>query len=361
MIDGGDGAYCFWDQNQPNLYITSYYYNRYTIFQNGSWTNNIDNYSGVFVNPADYQHNNNLLIANAVDFIGTHANELLVVPDIPQNGNGTFVDVGTNTDGYFSHVKISPFSTPGSTTVFLGTVSGCLFKVTNAQALPQTTEIGSAQFPASNISCVAVGGSEDTLLVTFSNYGVSSVWQTFDGGAQWNEIEGNLPDMPVRWAIYHPQNSRQALIATELGVWSTGNLHDQQVYWQPQTTGMANVRVDMLVVRESDNMVLAASHGRGLFWAEFPVDLFAGVTDQPDQDLNFTIRQSAGQLIIDLGPTSLEPVDISLYSLNGKQVMNRKIASGTSHALNTEALTPGVYLVKINNKGKTTAQKVVIL
>ncbi len=358
MIDGGDGAFCFWDQDQPNLYITSYYYNRYTIFQNGSWANNIDNQSGVFVNPADYQNNNNLLIANAVDFIGTHSNEILRVPSIPQNGNGTFVNVGTNAGGYFSHVRISPFSTPASTTAFLGTVGGRLFKVTDIQAIPHTTEIGSPSFPTSNISCVAVGGSEDTLLVTFSNYGVSSIWQTYDGGLQWREVEGNLPDMPVRWAIYHPQSSHQALIATELGVWSTSNLRDQQVNWEPQTTGMANVRVDMLTLRQSDNTVLAASHGRGLFHAEFPLDLHTGVPGGLQQQ-GMIIRQMASQLIIDPGATGGK-AELSLFDLNGKLILKKEIPAHSQSVVSTEKFTPGVYLVRLQSQGNSFTRKIVI-
>ncbi|HNX43973.1 MAG TPA: T9SS type A sorting domain-containing protein [Bacteroidales bacterium] len=360
MIDGGDGAFCFWDQDQPNLYLTSYYYNRYTVFQNGTWVSNIDNQSGVFVNPADYQNNNNLLIANAVDFVGTHANQVLRVPDIPQNGNGVFVDVGTFCEGYFSHVKISPFSNESSTTLFLGTVSGRLFKVNNAQAVPQTTEIGSPEFPASNISCIAIGGSEDTLLVTFSNYGVSSIWQTYDGGEQWNEVEGNLPDMPVRWAIYHPQNSRQALIATELGVWSTSNLHDAQVYWQPQTTGMANVRVDMLTLRTSDNTVLAASHGRGLFRAEFPLDLNTAINSAESQDIKIYTDGSGGKLTIETKNSLGKHGEISLFTLGGKKVMDQDFTVSALHSFSTGPLVPGVYLVKVVTDNRIYCRKLFI-
>jgi hypothetical protein len=151
----------------------------------------------------------------------------------------------------------------------LGTQAGRLFKVANAHSNPQVTEIGSSNFPPGNISCIAVEGSEDTVLVTFSNYGVSSVWQTYDGGTTWVEREGNLPDMPIRWAAYRPGNSKQAILATEIGVWTTDNLDEHDVYWTPSVQGLANVRVDMLDLRKSDGTILAATHGRGLFTAKF--------------------------------------------------------------------------------------------
>jgi hypothetical protein len=134
------------------------------------------------------------------------------------------------------------------------------------------TEITGEDFPIAYVSSIAVGQSEDVLLVTFSNYGVESVWQTIDGGQNWTNVEGNLPDMPIRWALYHPANDEQVMLATELGIWTTNLLSSEEVVWNQNATGMANVRVDMLSLRQSDNTVLAATHGRGLFTAIFPLD-----------------------------------------------------------------------------------------
>ena len=75
--------------------------------------------------------------------------------------------------------------------------------------------------------------------------------------------------MPVRWGLLHNEDSNFALIATEIGVWQTSNLLSEEISWIPSSNGLANVRVDMLSIRDIDNMVLAASHGRGLFYGEF--------------------------------------------------------------------------------------------
>jgi len=327
MVDGGDGAFCFWDQDEPNLYITSYYYNRYSIFDNGNQVSLIDNQSGVFINPADYNSEENTLYANGVNLWGANANKILRVTDIPQNGSGSFINTGANTTAYFSHVKISPFSTSTNTKLFLGTVSGRLFKLTNAQAIPQTIEIGSPLFPQANISCIACGGSEDTLLVTFSNYGVSSIWQTCNGGTDWREVEGDLPDMPVRWAIYHPQNPEQAMIATELGVWTTSSLQGPNVYWQPQTTGMANVRVDMLTMRESDNTVLAASHGRGLFTTTFSYDLTTSVREISTNIISLFYSADNRKLVVDVNAESHGQCRLKLYSPDGRLLSDQTMTN----------------------------------
>jgi len=359
MISGGDGAYCFWDKETPSVYFTSIYYNRYYMFNNNTNVNNPGTYSGVFINPADYYSPGNTLFANATDFWGGYTDNLFIIENIPVNTSEYFIDAGTGSDIYFSHVKVSPFSSGYSVNLFLGTASGKLFKLSDALIDPVTTDIGSPSFPAANISSVAVGGSEDTLLVTFSNYGISSIWQTFNGGQSWKEVEGNLPDMPVRWAIYQPQNSKQALIATELGVWSTSNLHDANVVWTPQTEGMANVRVDMLTLRTSDNTVLAASHGRGLFTCTFNVDITTSNSEMAKASDPFSIITS--QTGIEIISNVKQPAEYSIYTLSGSVVLNGKLEPFTSnHIINTNALSHGVYLVNVQSGSKKMVKKVVL-
>ncbi len=359
MPTGGDGAYCFWDKDEPELYLTSIYYNRYYIFSNGIPVNYVNEQSGVFINPADYSSAYNTLYANAVDFWGGYSDKMLRVSNIPSNGFGYFITLNSGSNSYFSHVKVSPFSTADSTTIFLGSVSGQLYKVKKANGYPFTTEIGSPSFPSANISCVAIGGSEDTLLVTFSNYGVSSIWQTYNGGQSWSEVEGNLPDMPIRWAIYHPQNSKQALIATELGVWSTGNLHASNVEWTPQTTGMANVRVDMLSLRTSDNTVLAATHGRGLFTCTFHLDLNTSQEERAEVSDPFSIYVSPSG--IEIQSNVNQTADYYIYTISGIAVKKGKLEpAATHHIVNTNRLPHGVYLVKVQSGNSKLVKKVVL-
>ena len=357
MVSGGDGATCFWDAETPEVYFTSVYYNRYYIFQNNINFNYIDQYSGIFINPADYNSPANTLYANGVDFWGGNANTILRVIGIPQSSSGYFMPLNTNSNTYFSHVKVSPYTDGGGTVLFLGSASGRLFKVKNANAIPTTTEIGDPAFPPGSISCVAVGGSNDTLLVTFSNYGVSSVWQTYNGGQSWREVEGNLPDMPIRWAIYHPQNSRQALIATELGVWSTGNLHAPDVTWTPETSGMANVRVDMLTLRQSDNTVLAATHGRGLYTTIYEKDLFTA--NQPQIAHNpFNVWTNTSGIQIESG--GKQDFEYAVYSLGGKLIKKGTLKAGqTTCTIAGSQLAKGVYLLKLISGTEQYSRKIV--
>jgi hypothetical protein len=346
MISGGDGAYCFFDNTIPIIKITSVYYNQYYVFNGTSMMNYIGDYSsGLFINPADFDARFKTIYANAGNMFGDHQDELLRIKDVEDTYIGEYIPLNTGSLVPYSHVKVSPHSTMTNTRVFVGTMAGRLFKLTNAQNIPIVAEIGSPAFPNAAISCVAVGPTEDTLLVTFSNYGVSSVWQTFDGGQNWNEIEGNLPDMPVRWAIYHPDNPGQAMIATESGVWQSSSLGNANTYWAPCNDGLANVRVDMLQIRESDNKVVAATHGRGLATGIYQFDPTTQAVTINEAEARIYPNPSKGLFYLS-GLTASNAI-LSVYGTDGRKMIENNISMKGTTPIDLQKLPKGAYWIKI--------------
>lgn len=344
MIDGGDGAACFFDENEPEIMITSYYYNQYSIFQNWNYYNSMGNYgTGVFINPADYDSENNILYANGVNFDGTYANKILRITGIPDNPNDQMVTLNTGISVYFSVIRVSPFSPEGSTTLYIGSQNGKVFRVTNAQSAPVVSNIGSDDLPVAYVSCLAFGGSEDTLIATFSNYGVPSVWQTYDGGQNWKNISGNLPDMPVRWALMHPVSSNQVMIATEIGIWTTNHANADEVVWEPDIN-MPNVRIDMLQMRTSDNTVLAATHGRGLFYGAWEYDPGTYTNENSVQNNEIFPNPANGEFYVNMPGVN----EVRVVDLKGIEVLSIRRESGISgiQKIDITHCPDGVYFVQ---------------
>ncbi|MBE0646631.1 MAG: T9SS type A sorting domain-containing protein [Bacteroidales bacterium] len=364
MWTGGDGAYCFFDEDGASLSVTSYYYNQYSVFMNGNWVNSLNNWSsGTFVCPADFDYRRNAIYANAVDFVGNFADHILRLTNITGNEAGNYLNMGTGSNLYFSAVTYSPYSTAAQTNLIIGNQQGRVFRVEGAEATPDVTEIGSPNFPVGNISCLAIGGSEDTLVATFSNYGVPSVWVTGNGGQSWTDVETNLPDMPVRWAIFHPQNSHQVMLATETGTWTTDDIFANPVVWEPATDGMANVRVDMVRIRKSDNIVLAASHGRGLFTSDGPWDVVTGTRELSNPLLAIYPNPSAGNIHVSFDLPGQAVVDLSVVNGKGQIILSEKVSSnGTFRKqLNLVGQPAGVYFLKLETGGKVIASEKLIL
>lgn len=261
-VYGGDGALCFIDQTDPTYQVVSTPYCNYHISRNSgvSFGNNVSDGSGDFVNPADYDNVNGYLYCGYD--AGTYG-KLNV-----RTGTPAITSIGCSlmSGQYVSAVKSDPNV---SGRVYIAAYSGSpkIIRVDNAHTSgPTFTNVSIAGLLSNSyISSIDVEkGNQNHLLVTLSNYGVTSVYESTDGGAGWTDIEGNLPDMPVRWGLFLPANGRIAL-ATELGVWTTSTPAGTTPVWLPDNIGLANVRVDMLRLRTSDNTLGAATHGRGVF------------------------------------------------------------------------------------------------
>ena len=265
-VTGGDGAFVHIDQDQPLFQWGSYVRNQYRRSTNGgsSWTSvNFSSTIGRFINPTDYDD-----VANIMYCSGS-ANTYLRWANAQTGSTFTSVTMSGLNSGTVSAIKTSPYTS--NTVYFGGGGSGIvpsLIKATGANATPTLTSIiGSGMTTTSaNISNIELGTNEQNIIVSYSNFGINNVWVTADGGTTWTAIDGNLPDMPVRWAMYYPGSNTKAIIATETGVWQTELINGASTIWDPET-GFPNVRTDMLQYRSSDGLLSAATHGRGLFTA----------------------------------------------------------------------------------------------
>ncbi|HLX93243.1 MAG TPA: T9SS type A sorting domain-containing protein [Puia sp.] len=143
---------------------------------------------------------------------------------------------------------------------------------------PTASKISSLSLSSgSYISSIDVEkGNKSHLLLTVSNYGLASVWESTDKGTTWTSLDNNgvnLPDIPVRWGMIVPSNANVGtgggnggiLLATDLGVWSTASSSGTSTVWTQNSSGMGNVSTYQLRLRAADNALVAATHGRGLF------------------------------------------------------------------------------------------------
>ena len=290
-VTGGDGAFCHIDQDNPNIQITSYVYNNYYISTDGGASFGTlyadpdpNNGSGDFINPTDYDNTANVLYACSSEDIDPgpamnyQFNRYTRITGIGTTNAASLVTLSNSSPtDTITHVAVSPSV---SNRVYFGFDNGRIGYVNNANmGTSNTINLLATTGVTGSVSCIAIDPiDENHILVTYSNYGVNSIWQTTNGGASWTSVEGNLPDMPVRWAMFDPRNSDWAIIATELGVWSTDNINGSSTDWGPTNSGLANVRVDMLQYRASDRTIAAATHGRGLFTAVVPISTTPGIS-----------------------------------------------------------------------------------
>ena len=238
-------------------------------------------------------------------------------------------------------------------------MSGKLFRVENANTTHNVTEITGNSFPTANVSSIDFGETENFIVTTFSNFGVESIWLSIDGGSSWENKQGNLPDMPVRWMLVHPENEKQVMLATEIGIWTTLDITAENVEWTFDVEGMANVRVDMLQIRKADNTVLAASHGRGLYTGIWEVEFVAKKTDIQNNNISIFPNPSTGIINIDLIDNQ-DIIEIKIIDLSGKIVYQNKNVLN-QNKINLSEYNKGLYFVNFYKKNTFFTEKIILL
>jgi len=262
-VVGGDGGFTHIDQNEPQFYMGAYVYNQFRRSTNGGTSFSSFNFgpsTGIFINPWAYDDVENIVYACGGTGTVFRWNNPTTATNVSNSvtGNLSLSNALSSTPMAFA---VSPYT---SNLLYVGTSGGHIISITSAHDGSGTeTLLNSA---SGSISSISVGTSDNFLVATSSSYGVSQVRYSSNGGSTWTSIDGNLPDMPVRWAVFHPTDNNKIVIATEAGVYTTTAVNGASTQWFP-SPGFPLVRTDMLEVRKSDNTIVAATHGRGMFTA----------------------------------------------------------------------------------------------
>ncbi len=342
MVQGGDGAFTIWDKNDDS-FISSTYDNSMVMFYDGGYTQINDYTCGTFISPFDFDSDDKVIYSNAITFTGDYSDQIFKVTGLPTTHNDEFVNVNTGTQTPFSAVRYTK-TNANIHTLLVGNYTGEIFKINNINAVPNTSQIDNGQLPNAYVSCIQTSKNADTILVTLSNYGVQSVWQTFNGGGVWTDISGNLPDMPIRWAIYHPQNKKQIMLATETGIWITDNAQATNVVWTAENN-FPNVRVDMLSIRPADNFLVVATHGRGMYTSTW--DFVSNVKEVKSviNNNDLVVYPNPTKDFINLKLIKSDIVNVKLYSSNGV-LINEFL---NPNLIDVSGYKQGQYIIKVTD------------
>jgi hypothetical protein len=279
-VTGGDGAYVDIDQDQPQFQFGAYIVNQYRRSTDGgnSWSSfNFSAVNGKFINPFDYDDVGNRMYCcyaagqyfrwdnpQTATSVATSTTAIVPVPSF--NGAGV------------AGICVSPYT---ANRVYFGTDGGRVVQVDNANsATPTDINITPAGMTG-YVNSVVVGTSDQNLIATITSTGVSNVWFSNNGGTSWTACDGNLPDMPVYWSLFNPDDNTKAYISTETGVWATDLLNGAATVWVPEST-FPSVKTEMLRYRASDRLIAASTHGRGIWTAILPSGCTSAIiTSQP--------------------------------------------------------------------------------
>jgi len=286
----GDGSYCAIAENKSSHYIsfaggTAY---RLLLDDEGKFTEwagitPTDAKDFIYINPFVLDPNNNNVMYMAEGNVVWRNSDLTEIP--LNTGALTDVNWATVTNPLASgSVTALAVSKDTANILYYGTSIGMVYRMNYAADASEsiTWDIWRHKgLPGSSyVNCIAVDPTDwKNAIVVFSNYHIPSLFYTSDGGKTWTDVSGNLEEHPngsgsgssTRWAEILPVDSSKIyFVGTSTGLYSTTVLNGAATIWQQEGINtIGNVVVNMIDARESDGLVVAATHGNGVYSAQF--------------------------------------------------------------------------------------------
>jgi hypothetical protein len=358
-VTGGDGGYCFIDEDNGYM-VSSYVYNSFYYLNYASgfetYTIDSDQNSGDFINPSVLDSADNSLYTNGSSGTTYQVNRYKL---------GASSATKTTLKNALLDGAPTAFKMLSSSFFFknllVGTENGKLFKVGVSTSSSSWTEITGTNFVGS-ISCIELGATENDIYVTFYNYGVTNIFYSNNGGTSWQNKEGDFPDIPVRAIMPNPLNPNEVIIGTDLGVWGTTDFSVTSPNWYRANNGMKDVPVHSFDLRTSDNTVLAATHGRGMFTGQFTAD--ASTLSIENIDFNDMVKiyptVSDGAFKI-AARNDVRQGTLNIYDLSGKEVYASKLDFNRNLIQEVSVnVSGGMYIVKFKSDDKQSTHKIII-
>ena len=237
-------------------------------------------------------------------------------------------------------------------------------------ATPTRTQIDWPAWSAGYVSCVAPNDHNgDEWMLTFSNYGVKSVWHTTDAGVNWTDISGNLEENAngtgngpaCYWAAIYPSGNgdpARYFVGTSVGLFSTDLLDGTNTIWELEgPSSIGNVPINSIALRTSDGAIVVGTHGNGVFSSHLtPI---VGV-QEPSSTANTTAwpNPASEEVSFSMGTTK-GMVDVTVIDALGRAVLQRQVPSATQWTWNLRntsgaRVRKGNYIVRMGHAKPVT-------
>ena len=197
----------------------------------------------------------------------------------------------------------------------------------------------------------------NTIYVTFSGYryanNASHVFKSTDAGASWIDIGNTLPDIPVNDIVKDSYGN--LIIATDVGVFAS---NDEGVSWVPLDNNLPSVPVTDLYIDETQQYLYAATYGRSAYKANLSGDILSAASNKALASLKLYPNPASDLITVSL-PEQFIGLSIVFYESNGKKIYETSIDKNNA-TIDTSHLKAGIYYLKISNNSTTIIKKLIV-
>ncbi len=171
--------------------------------------------------------------------------------------------------------SVSPFSGSRLERIAIDPSNDLNMYVVDDSVLYKSTDKGvnfsAVYFSASDITSVDVHSSNSSIIYLTTSGIDGEALQSNDGGVTFFSISEGLPSLGKNIIVHQGRNTNNPLyLGTSLGVYYRD---DSMSQWEPFDTNLPNVSVTDLEINLEDNLLIAATYGRGIWQAAIPFQI----------------------------------------------------------------------------------------
>lgn len=212
--------------------------------------------------------------------------------------------------------------------LYAGTDDGNVWVNTDGGATKTWTKI-SDNLPVRWVSSLATDPfDENTAYVAFSGLRYFDyephLFRTTDLGATWEDISGNIPDIPVNQITIDPDNQGTFYVASDNGVYVS---YDSGTNWEALGNGLPTVPVLDLNLHRPTRTLLAATFGRSQYLIKVKAASGTGEIDKPAEGLSAFPNPSMEDLKIEFYLNSSQDGKLLIYNMTGQVISTLKEGS----------------------------------
>jgi photosystem II stability/assembly factor-like uncharacterized protein len=318
-VTGGDGMECLVDYSDAGIQYASYANG--TLYKTTSYWN-----SGTVSTISD----------NISSETGYWVTPYIIHPENPATLYVGYTNVWKTTDRGATFTKISDFSGAKLKAVAQSISNPSYLYVSDAASLQKTEDEGetwtdiTGTLPVSNskITYIEVDDNDpERVWVTMGGFTGSHVFETIDGGENWQDISNGLPNLPAYTIV--KDTSYRGKDVLYLGMDRGVYMKVDEEPWIPFVNGLPNVVVTELEIYYDDtnpanNKLRAATYGRGL-WETSTYQLASDIFLENQTTVRESFCSSHSQdlvyNIVNEGSETLTSVNVvALFSSTGDRI-----------------------------------------
>ena len=214
--------------------------------------------------------------------------------------------------------------------IYYGSAQGRAWRLDSLFTNPTKTEITSDLFPTgAYVSSICINDFDvNQSLLSFSNYGIQSIFHTGDGGTTWENVSGNLEENEngsgagpaVYWVHIYPSESPVYFAGTSAGLFSTSALDGVNTVWTIEgASTIGNAIVNMIESRPYDGKIIVGTHGRGVYSSQMPAVQAASIAAQQAETNTPSVypNPSQGTFNFRLPVSNSESIKLNIYDARG--------------------------------------------